>query len=158
MADPRNKPIWRALQIATPAAGVDFTLSPNTSSHWLLWSLRLRFVSDANAANRHMVLTVQNGDTEIFRLTSGSQQAASLDITYSAYPTGRAVTTVGTQGGIGWPEGGLWIPQGYTFQSEIVNLQATDQISEISGLLYEFPTGPETFYWPLRTLIQEESS
>lgn len=157
MADPRNKPIWRVLEIPAPAAGTDFTITPNTSAHWLLFSLRFRFVTDANVANRHVVLTVQNGAAESIRLPAGSLQAASLDIVYSAFPTGRAATTVGTQGGVGWPERGLWIPQGYTFQSEIVNLQATDQISEISGMLYEFPSGPDFFYWPLANTFTEES-
>lgn len=158
MADPRNKPVWRVLGIATPAAGADFTLTPNTAAHWLLFSLRFRFVTDANVANRHVVLTVSNGDTEAIHLPAGSLQAAGLDITYSAFPTGRAATTVGTQGGVGWPERGLWIPQGYTFASETINLQVGDQFSEISGMLYEFPTGPDEFYWPLANTFREESS
>lgn len=158
MADPRNKPIWRLLTIPTPAAGANFSIVPNTAAHWLLFSLRLRFVTDANVANRHLILTVSNGATEAIRLPAGSQQAATLDIIYSAFPTGRAATTVGIQGGIGWPERGLWIPQGWTFESKVLNIQVGDQISEISGMLYEFPTGPAEFLWPLTPTLTEESS
>lgn len=156
--DPRNKPIWRILRIPTPAAGANLSIIPDTAAHWLLFSLRFRFVTDANVANRHVVLTVQNGDDESIRLPAGSLQAASLDITYSAFPTGRAATTVGTQGGVAWPERGLWIPQGWSFQSEVINIQVGDQLSEITGLLYEFPSGPETFMWPLTPTLTEESS
>lgn len=155
--DPRWTPTERVLTIPNPAAGANFSITPNTRGNWLLWSLRMRFVTDANVANRHLVVTLDDGNGEYYRMTAGSLQAASLDIVYAAAPTWIATATVGTQGHLKWPQDGLWIPQGHTLASSIVNLQATDQISEIRGHLFEFPTGPNYKLWRFPTYITEES-
>lgn len=158
MVDARNKPVWRVLEVPAPAAGANFSIVPDTAAHWLIWTIRFTLATDANVANRHVVMTVANGTNDFQRYHAGSVQAASLTHNYQGSPGEQGNATTGVEASIHFPVSGIWIPQGYTLASAVANIQATDQISDIRGLLYEFPSGPAEFYWPLRPLIREESS
>jgi hypothetical protein len=67
---------------------------------------------------------------------------------------------IGTGGFIqlNFPTEGIWLPVGHTLAVAVENIQAGDQISVINGYRFEFPKGPREHFWPMVTMMLEESS
>lgn len=155
--DPRFKPIERMAPINSPAVASGFTITPNTASGWLIRSLRFQLVTDANVADRAVMLSQTDGSNEYLRTAAVAVQAASLTRVYSAQPGTQAPGAVGTFIGIHAPADGFWLPNGHSLIVTIENVQAGDQISAIAGWRYEFPIGPRVSVWPFVTTLTEES-
>lgn len=158
MTDPRNKPIARTFEVASPAVAQGFTITPNTAGDWLIRSLTFQLVTDANAATRAVTLSVSDTAVSYRLLTAGATQAASLTRVYSG---SEGVSGAAGAGGfiqLNFPTEGIWLPVGHTLTVAVENIQAGDQISAIRGYRFEFPKGPREHFWPMVTLLMEESS
>lgn len=158
MADPRNKPIARTFSIANPAVATGFTITPDTGANWLIRALTFLLTTDANAANRAVMLNITAGQTTYRTLSAIAVQAASLARTYSGSEGANIVAAIGTLIPIVFPTDGVWLPVGHTLTVSIENVQAGDQITAIQGYRFEFPLGPDVHVWPMVGLMVEESS
>lgn len=158
MVDARHKPIARTFEVAAPAVATGFTITPNTGANWLIRALTFQVVTDANAANRAVMLTVSGGATGYRVLPAVAVQAASLTRVYSGSEGVSGAVAVGTCIPLVFPEGGIWLPNGHSLAISVENVQAGDQISLIQGYRMEFPLGPREHLWPMVAMLLEESS
>lgn len=158
MTDPRNKPIARTFVVAQPAVATGFSITPDTAGDWLIRALTFTLVTDANAATRAITLSVSGGATAYRVLTAGATQITGLTRVYSG---SEGVSGAAGAGGfiqLNFPNDGIWLPVGHTLSVAAENIQAGDQFSAIAGYRFEFPKGPAEHFWPMVTLLQEESS
>lgn len=139
------------VKVATPAAGADFTISPNRAGDWLVRKMTITLATSAAVANRSIVVQATDGSDTYFLTSCDVVQAASLTQNYSAYEGNASYTGTGTVFMIGWPTDGLYLPQGYTLRSKIGNIQAADQLSAITLWVEEYPTGPDSSWMPVNT-------
>lgn len=158
MHSPRNRPIWQRKTIPAPAAGQDFSISPDTAAHWLVRSIVATFTTGVNAGTRSAILTVDDGTTVYFRASPGGTQAASLTRLYGGHNGGSGAISQGSV--VGWPlpTDGIWLPQGHRLRSAVENIDPADQWSAIAFLVIEYPTGPDSHFWPVPYQITEEAS
>ena len=158
MTDPRNKPIARSFEIASPAVAQGFTITPNTAGDWLIRALTFQLVTDVNAATRAVSLSVSDTAVAYRVLTAATTQITTLTRVYSG---SEGVSGAVINSGIiplNFPTDGIWLPVGHTLTVAVENIQAGDQISAIRGYRFEFPKGPAEHFWPMVTLLAEESS
>lgn len=158
MVDPRNKPIARTFEVATPAVATGFSITPNTGANWLIRALTFQFVTDANAATRLVFLGIAGGATSYRLLPASATQITALTRTYSGSEGLSSAVAAGTVITIAFPTDGIWLPVGHTLTVGVENIQAGDQISAIQGYRFEFPLGPREHFWPMAALLLEESS
>lgn len=158
MADSRNKPLHRIVQIPNPIAGQEVTIVADKMAGWLIRSLRFQLVTSAVVANRAVTLSATDTIAEYFRAATGAVQAASLTRVYAGFAGSAGAVSGGPVVAVGLPSDGLWLPQGSKLQTITDLLDGTDQFSSITVQVLEFPTGPGTFLWPVVAMLQEEAS
>lgn len=137
--------------VPTPAAGANFTVSPNRVGDWLVHQVVFTLATSAVVANRSVTLRATDGNNPYFLTTSATTQAASLSQQFSAYEGSGGSAGAAPTFTIGWPTRGLYLPQGHSLQSVIGNIDVTDQLSAIALWVSEFPTGPDTSWSPVAT-------
>jgi hypothetical protein len=129
--------------VANPAVATGFTYTVGGSYWERLASLSFVLTSDANAANRAVLLRVKDatGATLIGVPTAAVQIAAKV-YTYSYWgdqaPATDAVGLVNAQ-----PAPRIFLQPGFTLVVSIGAVQAGDQISAIRVYVERFDTGPE---------------
>lgn len=156
--DPRNIPRQAVFNLPTPAAATGFTITPDSGGDWLIRSVRFQLVTDANAADRAVALTLSAGGTEYARFSASAVQAASLTRIYVGVEGIGASGSVGTFTPIAMPGNGIWLPKGHALTVTTANIQAGDQFSVIAGYRVEFPHGPDEHVWPFYPVLLEKSS
>jgi hypothetical protein len=115
----------RALTGTDPAANTEISETVPTGARWRLLSMRFALVTDANAANREVAITFDNGTTVYFEAASGANQAASLTRQYTAAVTNvRGAAATGT--GILIPLPDLVLLAGHRIATVTTNRQAGD--------------------------------
>lgn len=158
MVDARNKPIARTFDVQAPAVATGFTITPNTAGDWLIRALTFTLVTDVNAATRAVSLSVSGGAGAYRVLSAGATQITALTRVYSGSEGVSGAVGAGGFIPLNFPTEGIWLPVGHTLTVAVENIQAGDQISAIAGYRFEFPKGPTTHFWPMVTLMEEESS
>jgi hypothetical protein len=115
----------RRVEGSNPAAGAEFLETVPTNARWRLLGVKVDLVTDATAANRELVLTLDDGANVLAEIPAGVNHTASQNRTYSFF--------IGAQRGAGatalvvnnaLPDAMLM--GGYRIQSETRNLQAGD--------------------------------
>lgn len=87
----------RSITGTDPAANVEIQETVPTGARWRLRSLRAQLVTDGNAANREVSITVDDGTSVYYEAASGANQAASLTRQYTFAPHGvRGAAATGT--------------------------------------------------------------
>jgi len=76
--------ILRSVAGTDPAANTEISETVPTGARWKLWGLSFQLVTDANAANREVTVTIDDGTTILFTSPSGFTHTASLTRRYSA--------------------------------------------------------------------------
>ncbi len=127
----------------SPAAGADFSLTMEGRYTTRLLSVHVRLVTDANAANREVVLEYRDDQNLRFRVhgapvtwpaTSTVDYEFAVNQEQYAWPVDTSVLV---------PLSPLFLPAGWNFRIHVVNIQVTDQLSAIRGTWERFPTdGP----------------
>lgn len=115
----------------SPAAGAHFVHADAQGYWWRLLSVHVRLVTDANAANREVVLEYRDIQDQRFDLMGiNVTQAASLtgDYVFSAFQPG-VVATVNSSSLI--PLHPTLLYPGCDFRLFVVNVQAGDQLSRV---------------------------
>lgn len=128
--------------VADPAVGVGFSITIGSSYWERLAALTFRVVSDNNAADRLVTLTVNGGDgVPLAIFPAASVQAATLTYNYSFLA---GVSTFNAVAGtsVVSPGPGFFLQPAYTLVVTVGSVQAGDQISRIRFLRERFTTGP----------------
>jgi hypothetical protein len=111
---------------SNPAAdGSEWSETVPTGKVWRLLSIRATLVTDGNAANRQVSITLTDGTNTFFKSSSTSVQAASLThgYTFSDLP-GAVVSSAALEHQVPVPP--LWLPAGTVIASVTTAKQATD--------------------------------
>jgi hypothetical protein len=77
--------VLRSITGTDPAANVEITETVPANARWRPLAITFTLVTDANAANREVALTFDDGTTVFARVPSGFTHAASLTVIYSTY-------------------------------------------------------------------------
>ncbi len=156
--DPRHTPLWRVQNVPQPAAGAELVITPVNAAGWLVQSMRIQFVADANVAARAFAFNFTDGTTIWGGVNANSSAAAGQTRTLYASRGNSAAIAGTTRGSIDWPTPGVWLPQGYSIVSVTENLQVGDQYSQIALSVIEYPSGEGLVMWPFPPSYLEESS
>jgi len=123
---------------ADPAANAEQTYTIPSGQLFELWAINFSLVTDANAANRRVVLTFDDGTTVYCKVPSGHVQAASLTYNYTwAVGAQTLSAVVGTDTSVALP-GPMVLRGGHRIKTVTTSLQATDNygIMQLYGLRY----------------------
>jgi hypothetical protein len=131
--------------IANPAVATGFTYTVSGSYWERLAALSFVLTSDANAANRAVLLRVKDGTgATLVAVPTAAVQVAAKVYTYSYWgdqaPATDAVGLVNAQ-----PIPRLFLQPGFTVVVTIGAVQVGDQISAIRLYREAFDTGPEGY-------------
>jgi hypothetical protein len=121
----------QVVTVADPAAGTNWSyLLPNNYTYQVEY-IRYRLATDATAANRVHAISFTDIGNLYLQATPNLAQTASqtIDVTWSNSPTNSLNATNGL-GNLTMPTTPI-LPGNHTIRSAILNLQATDQISDI---------------------------
>lgn len=127
----------KALRIvypANPAAGTNFIYTQSASLMSKVKSCRFTFTAGAAAANRAMVLASYSGALVFSAIRFATVTTAGLVRMYSAqdlYSQAEVSITIFGQIFIIREAGGFWLTPGMILRSNVENIQAADQISDI---------------------------
>lgn len=155
MARPRVDIVYRPVPIAAPAAGAEFSVTPQNCAGWLIRHIKYLLTTSAVAGNRVPMLTVDDGTNIYARFVPAAAQAASLAVTYGANPGNSRGSATGTGTAVDWPTDGLWLPQGHVLRSATDARDGGDQFSAIALVAVEFPSSQPFIVWPVvDTLVQ----
>jgi hypothetical protein len=117
--------VIRSIAGSDPAAGAEFSETVPTNARWRLLGVDVPLVTDATAANREAVLTIDDGAAVVAEIAAGTAQAASLTRRYSfargVQRGGPAASTI-----INAPIPDAMLMGGYRVRSVTTNLQAGD--------------------------------
>jgi len=121
----RYKPFIATVASSDPAANTEISYTVPAGQILFLQGARVSLVTDANAANRTVAMTIDDGTTVIQRFTATSTQAASLTYgyTFTAGAENTVVLNLENVVGIGT---NLLLPSGYRIKTVTNNIQATD--------------------------------
>lgn len=109
-----------------PAANTEHSYTVPAGKMIELYAINFNLVTDGNAANRRVVVTIDDGTTVVAKIPSGHLQAASLTYNYSFVVGGQTLSAViGTDTCAQLP-GPLLLPAGYRIKTVTANIQATD--------------------------------
>jgi hypothetical protein len=130
----------RALAGTDPAANTEIQETVPAGARWRVLSLRAALVTDANAANREVAITFDDGTTVYAEAHSGVNHAASLTRQYAASRGGvRGAASTGTGILIAIPE--LVLPAGHRLGTNTTNRQAGDNWGAPHMLIEEWLEG-----------------
>jgi hypothetical protein len=134
-----------ALSPASPAAGAGFTINISSRYWERFGSLAFRLVSNGNAANRQVVLTVADNDgISLAAFPAASVQVASKTYDYFFMPNLNSFNTlVGTV--ITSPAPSFFLQPGWSLVVAVGAMDAADQISNIRWYPERFVTGPQGY-------------
>ena len=77
--------VLRSITGTNPAADVEISETVPTNARWRVLAIQFSLVTDANAANREVALTLDDGTTVFARVPSGFTHVASTTIVYSSF-------------------------------------------------------------------------
>lgn len=130
------------LAVTNPAVGAGFTITIGSAYWERLAALTFRVVSDSNAANRQVTLSVLGGDgIPLAIFPAASVQAASLTYDYSFLPNVQTFNAVAGLVVVS-PAPVFFLQPAYSLVVAIGAVQVGDQVSRIRFYRERFSTGP----------------
>ncbi len=133
---------FRVVSIADPAAGADFLQVVPSGRLWKVIAFRGRFTTDANVANREVVILLRDpANVNYYAAASTEVQAASDAVGYSV---AQGLSVVGrtrsTLDDVLIPlPNDLFMPEGHIFRSGMINIQVGDQWDLLRLSVEELP-------------------
>ncbi len=124
------------LGIPAPAVATDWTTTVPASLIWKILSISFQFTTDANVANRAMIIDIDDGVLAYASFVYFGNHTAGNTIIYTATaaPTD-SWHDVYYHRQIAIPSN-LWLPAGTIIHSTIANIQPGDQVGNI-GMIVE---------------------
>ncbi|HEY2938147.1 MAG TPA: hypothetical protein VGJ25_16205 [Gaiellaceae bacterium] len=119
--------LWRKRVIIgdDPAAGAEVALTVEKGRAWIVYAIRIPFVTDATVATRVVGLRIDDGNSVYFEAPSGAGQAASLTMAHVFSTAGFNGNEAGVRS-----SGGLFVPcvllRGHRILTVTTNIQAGD--------------------------------
>ena len=129
--------VLRSLTGTDPAANVEISETVPTNARWRLRAFAVTFVTDANAANREVALTVDDGTTVLARVPFGFTHTASLTKLYSAFLGGFVNAAAQDLTRLA-PLPDLELQGGFRLNTVTTNRQATDNFGAPQLLVEEW--------------------
>lgn len=128
----------RAITGSDPAANTEISETVPAGARWRLRSMRFALVTDATAANREVVLTLDNGTLAAYaRIPSGANQAASLTHGYTfALHTQKIAPGVALAHALPLPD--VILMPGSLIRTVTTNIQATDNYGAPTYIVEEW--------------------
>jgi len=157
MSHPRYEPITRTIAVPSPAVGAEIAITPTGGGLWIIRSLAFTLTTSAAVATRAVALVAANGSDQYFSATGSGTQAASLTRRYGAYSGSTGAISTGVRHGVGFPDDGLWLPQGHVLSTSTDLIDVGDQYDSIIALVDELPSGSGRVLWPLQSTIEKEA-
>jgi hypothetical protein len=135
----------QVLLVAKPAVGLGFTYI-NEGRYWeYIDSVSFQIVTDANAGNRLVTLTVADGQgVALATVPSAAALTASKTGQYT-YLDNYSATTGATDGPFLNTFPGVWLQPDYRVTVSIANVQVGDQVSNIRVYAERFVTGAQGY-------------
>lgn len=120
-----------------PAANTEHSITVPAGQIWDLLSLNFSLVTDGNAANRTVTVTIDDGTTVYAKATTPVTQAASLTYNYT-FGIGSALMTAVAGLNVTVPLPVLSLMPGHRIKTVTTNIQATDNygVCEIYAVRY----------------------
>lgn len=108
-----------------PIAQAEISQTVPTGVRWRLVTMRATLVTDANAANRVVTLTIVRGSDTIYSVTAATAQTASLTNVYQWSNATHLAEVVGTARNyrLPWP---LWLDGGDVISTSTAAMQVAD--------------------------------
>lgn len=123
--------LTKAVPIANPAAGADWTQAVPAGVAWEVLSIEAQLLTSAVVANRNALLRVRDPDgREAVRIAPAVVQAASLPVVYTYLPGFGAIASEAGQQ-LPLPSPLLYLPSGWQVGSLTTLLDVGDQWSAI---------------------------
>lgn len=116
---------------SAPAAGANANIAVPTRARWKVLSGLFTFTTDATVATRTVRLRWVDATDYSFRTAAPSDQAASLVYQYNFGPGLTAQAVAGLNVAMSMPNE-VWIPEGGKLETDILNLQAGDQVAAMT--------------------------
>lgn len=132
----------RVVPVAPPAPGQEWSIAAPGQGYWRILAARWVLVTDANVANRHVSLLLDDQTDVLAGLPAGAVQAAGLTQSYSLFPGSPPGALAGAPWLLPAPTDGLVLMPGFRVRSSTVAIQVGDQYSAIRLYVEELPTGP----------------
>jgi hypothetical protein len=139
MPIPRDEPRTRVITVANPAAGVDFTITPDDGGLWLVLGIVAQLVTSGVAGTRAVSLRVNDQSSTYMIAPAGTTQITGLTRLYSAFPGIGSGGANGVVIGIPWPSHGLILRGGHRIQSVTETIDGADQWSAIAAQVVSYP-------------------
>lgn len=108
-----------------PAANTEHSITVPAGEQWDLLAINFSLVTDGNAANRTVTITIDDGTTVYAKATGPVTQAASLTYNYT-FGVGSALLTAVAGLNVTVPLPQLSLMPGHRIKTVTTNLQATD--------------------------------
>ena len=135
----RNHGRIQQMSSANPAANTEATLTVGVSELWLVHSLSITLVTDANAANRrvHFVFTGPSGNA--IDTFSDIDHTASLSRKYSVAQFGAIPDSTDDNDILVPMPAGIWIGPEGDIKTQTLNRQAGDDFGALTATVERFP-------------------
>lgn len=120
------------------AVNTEWTETVPSGKVWRLIAIRATLVTDGNAADRRVAVTITDGTNIVFKSTDESEQTASLTHAYNiTKQTGHAVASLDHYLPLPVADAFL-LPAGFVIASVTTNIQAGDNWSAPVFMVEEF--------------------
>jgi hypothetical protein len=129
--------VLRSITGTNPAANAEISETVPTNARWRVHAIRFTLVTDANAANREVALTLDDGATVFARVPSRLAHIAATTIAYTAYfDSALEAVAQDTERTIRLPR--LDLQGGHRFNTVTTNRQVGDDFSAPQYLVEEW--------------------
>lgn len=136
-SSPEGPGVLRSITGTDPAANLEISETVPTNARWRVHGIAFSLVTDANAANREVALTFDDGATVFARVPSGLNHLASLTKLYSAFYAAPR-NTLATDTTVNVPLPRLDLQGGHRINTVTTNRQATDNYGAPQLLVEEW--------------------
>lgn len=143
-----SPPLWRyglpeLKAHASPAAGADFSYSLPGDYFVRLIAVYCKFVADANAASREVVLSFEDAGGNRYALAGINTTVTASNTAYYAFGAFQpeAVATVDSTALVPLPA--IILAPTQVFKLHVVNIQATDALTQIRTIWERFYTADQ---------------
>lgn len=128
LASPDGVGVVLSVLGADPGAGAEWSVTVPTNARWRLFTAYVNFLTDATAANREVILTIDDGANLLFEATSTFNHTASLNVSYAfARNVQRGSSTTANLVNVPIPD--MILMGGYRVRSQTVNMQGGDNFT-----------------------------
>lgn len=132
----------KAIQVANPAAGADWSITAPGIELWRVIGVRGLLTTSATVATRVPSLVLGTADGNVAQAAGVGTIAASLAAVWSGFSGSPNSAGGGLAHQWAMPTDGFLLLPGWTLSSSTALIDATDQWSLVRALVVAYPTGP----------------